>query len=131
MLHTGASFGGVKVASAKERYDEVTSTVRPLNLAKSLCQIVCERPIFGGFLARTTEAAGKGPNWLMLSPFSGGAMVPLVVGMLRVVSLVVIAGIVGIEWTIAWIILLGIASIAISFDAAETAPVTKHRAAPP
>jgi hypothetical protein len=39
--------------------------------------------------------------------------------MLRVVSLVVI---VGIEWTIAWIILLGIAS---------TAPVTKHRAAPP
>jgi hypothetical protein len=47
-------------------------------------------------------------------------MLPLVVGMLRVVSLVVIAGIVGIEWTIAWIILLGIASIAISFDAAET-----------
>jgi hypothetical protein len=56
-------------------------------------------------------------------------MVPLVVGILRVVSLVVIAGIVGIEWTIAWI-MLGIASIAISFDAAETAPVTKHRAAP-
>jgi hypothetical protein len=55
-------------------------------------------------------------------------MVPFVVGMLRVVSLVVI---VGIEWTIAWIILLGIASIVISFDAAETAPVTKHRAAPP
>ena len=53
-------------------------------------------------------------------------MVPFVVGMLRVVSLVVI---VGIEWTIA--ILLGIASIVISFDAAETAPVTKHRAAPP
>jgi hypothetical protein len=58
-------------------------------------------------------------------------MVALVVGMLRVVSLVVIARIVGIEWTIAWIIVLGIASIAISFDAAETAPVTKHRAAPP
>jgi hypothetical protein len=57
-------------------------------------------------------------------------MVPLVVGILRVVSLVVIARIVGIEWTIAWIILLGIASIAISFDATETA-VTKHRAAPP
>jgi hypothetical protein len=47
-------------------------------------------------------------------------MLPLVVGMLRVVSLVVMAGIVGIEWTIAWIMLLGIASIAISFDAAET-----------
>jgi hypothetical protein len=61
-------------------------------------------------------------------PSGGGAMVPFVVGMLRVVSLVVI---VGIEWTIAWIILLGIASIVISFDAAETAPVTKHRAAPP
>ena len=46
-------------------------------------------------------------------------MVPFVVGMLRVVSLVVIAAIVGIEWTIAWIIPLGIASIAISFDAAD------------
>jgi hypothetical protein len=44
----------------------------------------------------------------------------------------VIAAIVGIEWTIAWLILVGIASIAISFDAADD--YTQHeakRAAPP
>jgi len=43
-----------------------------LNLAKSLCQMVCERPIFGGFVARATAATRKRPKWLMVSRPSGG-----------------------------------------------------------
>jgi hypothetical protein len=75
-------------------------------------------------VSRATDTAGKRPKWLMLSLFPGAPWFHS--------WLFSSDRIVGIEWTIARLILLGIASIPISFDAADD--YSRHeakRAAPP
>jgi hypothetical protein len=105
--------------AASDTANKPRAILPDLNLAKSSFQESESAQYLADLCRAPQRRLEKGRNGSCYPSFRGAAMVPFEFALLPVVSLAVIAAIVGIEWTIAWLILLGIASIAISFDAPD------------